>query len=437
MSTNEENDNSAADAPAEATDPAAEAAPTETAPAPEAAPAPAPQAAKAGSGLRKKLMFGGLAAVVVIGLLILLLTGSSSEAGGLVKKMPASASVVMAADLGSITEDPALAQLVDTMTAAAPAYIKTLLEAMPITSIKTVACSGQKMANPFNGLGHGACIIKGEFDAEKAGAILADMGGIKDTITISEKNGWASPMSMRGSDDRRPNKDKEFASKAVGNKMSEKEGQAVRKGGNSERGAREATPPKHPPEFDATLLVYGEGALIVGTRFMVEKMVHSLDGTGKTIEENDKVMSALGNVDTGAMFVLAIEEEGKGTGALSVNMDSSLDVQAFAQVEDARMLQKLNEARAGFAMAKGVAPTMIDKGLESLPPALHGAVAGLADFAKEFVASVTIEEADGGVKVSASASLPEGGLFGAAAALVTVFLMKNASPPIMARPSPM
>jgi hypothetical protein len=457
VNTDEENDDTAADAAAEETArtpeaapapeatpapaPAAEAAPAAPTPAPEATPAPAPaaeaapaaptpapqpQAATAGFGLGKTLMVGGLAAVLIVGLLYLLL-GSSSEAGDLVKKMPASASGVMAADLGSITEDPALAKLVDTVTAAAPAETKKLLEAMPIASLKTIACSFQrrpKSDKPATGgpavrpelVGQAACIIKGDFDAEKVGSLLASMGRLQDTITIAEKSGWSKDIEKQIKE----------AQEALNNRSEAEKAEDRAEAG---LGADEKLPSVtdgFPPveemkKWEETLLVYGEGAIIMGTRFMVEEMVHSLDGTGKTIEENEKVMDALTNVDTGAMFVVAGSEV-KGSAALSVNMDSSLDVQLFVQVEDEGLLQELAQVRAGFEMAKGMAPMMIDKGLENLPPAISEAAGGLADFAKEFAASVVIEEVGGGVKVSASASLPEGGLFGAAAALVPLFL---------------
>ena len=373
-----------ASAPAEPTqEPAAtieEAAPSPAEPAPEAAPVKASAASqgKQGPAWGQIALFGG-GAIAILVLLFIWISGGSA-AGDVIKRMPASASGVAAMDLSVLTDDPNFAKLADIGTQMMGAEAKEFLEVMPLTSLKTVGVALDDTMKK------GAFALSGDFEAAKVASLLADKGKLTEG-DIEGKKAW----SIDGPG-----------------------GEAM------------------------AIAVFDNGTLVFGHKAMVSETVKSLSGEGKTVGDNEALSTALGHIDSGATLVMAADNINTNTNnsypgeeapagpvitfGLSVNLDSTLAFKVFVKGENELAKTQLNQGRMGFEMAKGMAPQAIDAALTDVPAEMKGMVEPWSNFAKEFVASLEVSDVDGGVVISASATLPEGGIFEAAAQALPLFL---------------
>ena len=377
--------------------------PTESSPAspPVQAASTAPRQIRASQlNLPRLAMMGG-AAVAIIAVVFYLFSGGSGDAGKLVKKMPASAGAIGAMDLTSITEDPHFKKLTGLGLKTLGGDAKELLAAMPINSFKTAACATDETMKNF------ACVIKGEFDADKGAPIIAKLNRLTENIEVEGKKGW----SKKG----------DYAQEVTKLEEKSKTAEAYQK--KSIKAELTAEESKDKAE---TLVINDESSIILGHRKMVGELVKSLSGEGKTAEENKSLVTALNNVDSDAMLVIAaadlnmFADLNKITGAVSVSMGSSLEVKVFLKTDDERTQEKINEVQMGFEMARSMLPMAIDEAIKKTPSYLESLATPWAEFAKEFVENIEISEADGGLIVESSASLPEGGIMKAAAQAVSL-----------------
>ena len=379
--------------------------PTESSPAspPVQAASTAPRQIRASQlNLPKLAMMGG-AAVAIIAVVFYLFSGGSGDAGKLVKKMPASAGAIGAMDLTSITEDPHFAKLTELGLKTLDGEAKELLEAMPLDSFKTAACASDKTMKRV------ACVIDGDFDAEKGAPLLAKLGKLDNDIEIQGKKGWFKKsfyaQEVTKLKERLKNADG-YEKESLEDELKDAKKWAEERSGKAE-----------------TLVVNDKGSIIVGNQQMVEELIKSLNGEAKTAEENEGLVTALSNVDSGAMLVMAAADLHKVTGAMSVSMDSSLEVKVFFKTENEATQERINEAQMGFEMARSMAPMAIDKAIKEAPSELESLATPWAEFAKEFVENIEISEADGGLIVESSASLPEGGIMKAAAQAIPLLFL--------------
>ena len=164
---------------------------------------------------------------------------------------------------------------------------------------------------------------------------------------------------------------------------------------------------------------------------MVLETIRSMTGEGKAVADNENLSTALGHIDTGATFVMAADKVKTNdtetlsgetdtdsplvTFGVSMNLGDDLELNVFLKGENERAKQDLINVRLGLQMAESLAGPGIDQAMSQVPPDLKLLADSWATFAKEFVASLDVEDVDGGIAFSASASLPEGGLVGALA----------------------
>jgi hypothetical protein len=334
--------------------------------APAAAPAsPTPAGAKSGSSHLPKVLLG-VFLLGAVGALIFLFLGSSSEAGALLKRMPATSQIAFAVDLSAITSDPAFEKSTSSLSAMAAASpqgpkVKPLLEAMPISSLKALACTVSAKET-------GACLLKGDFDAATVAPLIADLASLESVSDVRNKKAWS----------------------------------------NGKEGKNEVK-----------LVIYADGALGAGESEALDGLLAALDGEAKTIADNGTFTQALGQIDSGATLVFVGGKDGQAYGAGSIGLQGELNVQGAVFVENEKLKTQLPMASTMFEQGKAQALLELS-GAGQTPKEAMAMFASYAEMARELVESAALEELDGGLKITASAKLPDGGLFAQAAVMSAV-----------------
>ena len=350
---------------------------------------PSPKATEGGANTTKLLLIGGGVLVLLVGLFFILFSGGGATADVL-KKMPASSGGVAAIDLRVFTADPKLEELTNLGMGSLPPDGKQLLEVMPLSSLQTLGCAADASMKAA------ACVLTGSFDAEKAASLVAASRNLRED-DIQGRKAWSLP----GSED--------------------------------------------DPE-KLSLAVADTGSLVAGSKSMVAELLKSMVGEEKTIEDNERMAVALRNIDQDATIVLAglsarkgDENETKSNPELkvrsgfsfnrpqvdfgmSIKMGSDLELTVFVKPENEKAHEDLQKAKVGLSLAKTGGPGLIDKAVAEAPAPFGELASQWAPFAKEFLESMDMSDVDGGLRLTAAATLPEGGFMQALSSAAPMFL---------------
>ena len=289
---------------------------------------------------------------------------AANHRSNLIKRMPTNAIATFTVDISKLNADKEFEKTLSAIQNLASKSQKgdklgALLKVMPVSSVKKVACTIGKKQDT-------ACLLRGSFRANKVAPILVDAMELTEGFETPTggKVGWVKD--------------------------------------------------------DVALVTFDANTLILGMKNRVNTLVAALGGATESIGKSAILSKALSHVNSSAMIVFVGGEKGIGHGAASLNLEGQISLDAFAIALQAEAKKALSLLPMQFESMKEQIISEIQSRAAKVPQEGAAFVTPYFRIAKQLLENAKFQPINAGLKLTAKAKLPAGGLFGNSAIISSV-----------------